>query len=203
MVVVRERKPPLFYRQSRAVRRLAVDRLFMVGMTVAVAGLLIFQASSLYSRSVLERVNAGGGNFDLAPGVTGTAYFSVMHGERAHLIFQMPAGTGITYTIYIYNMVDTIYGQRMFQYPVQSGSGAGSVVNVYMPGSYVDATYFVNFTVARPGPSALPMSVSVTAYSEFYMVQPFQYQAEIAGLILLAAGVIVVAARLSSYEPVF
>ena len=193
MVEVRVRQKSRIDRYTRLLRHMLNDRLLVVAIALALLGLAIFQLSSLSGRNQLQRIPTGGGTFLLANDKNSTVQFSAIHGETPHLVFSIKNGTEFSYVIYQYNNVQGPYGSEYFQFPVSSGIANSTDPNIYLPITYVDATYFINMTAVG---NTHPI-VSITAYSEFEMYQPFQFPAEIAGLLIMLTGIIMVAARLS------
>ncbi len=169
------------------------DRLLVVSLVVAICGFGLFQLSSISAMYVLQRIDTGQGTFLVAHGENSTLYFSAIHGQTPHLVFHFHSGSSVDYTIFKYNYVQGPYGNQYYQYRVANGTATTTNGNVYLPLVYVDTTYLVNMTAT--GQAA--QNVTVTAYSEFYLYQPFQYPAEIAGLLVMLAGIIMTAVRLT------
>lgn len=193
MVQVRVREKRSIDRHTRLLRHMLNDRLLVVAIALSLLGLAIFQLSALSAKNELQRVPTGGGTFILTQDRNSTVLFSAIHGETPHLAFSISNGTEFNYIIYQYNYVQGPYGSGYYQFPVKSGVVDSSNPNIYLPATYVDTTFFINMTASG---NTHP-NVSVTAYSEFYMYQPFQFPAEIAGMLLMLTGIIMVAARLT------
>lgn len=193
MVVVKERRPGPLKRRLMAFVKLFRDLPFVIAVIIIVSGVLLFQLSSLSANNVLQHLRTGGGTYDAMQGQNFTVYFSTPHSEWSHLIFSLSSGTVLKYTIFKYNLVETMYGTQYFQFKVDEGTVNSTYNSVYLPVTYIDATYYANVTILH-GPS---QTVSVKAYAEFYLYQPFQYPAEISGVVITVAGLIMMSVRLT------
>ncbi len=181
-------------RHTRALRRILSDRLLVIAVALAIIGLAIFQLSALYGRNQLERVPTGGGSYLLTQDNNSTAYFSAIHGETPHLVFSIKNGTEFNYVIFQYKYYPGPKGlEEYVQYQVSKGVLNSANPNVYLSTVYTDSAYFINMTaIGNTHPT-----VSMTAYSEFITHQGFQLPAEIAGLLIMLTGIIMVTTRLT------
>lgn len=198
MVIVKEKAPNPLVKRARLLSRRMRDLWIVISLVLIISGFLLFQVSSLYPRTVQQQISTGSGKFTVAPNQNYTVYFATLHGQSTHVVVDVPAGTVLGYTIYSYNYVATQFIVHYYQNKVAQGTVDSAHSNIYLPISYADTTFFINVTLAS-GPS---QTVNVHAYSNFYQVQKFLVPAEVAGVVLMVSGIIVLAVRITDIHSV-
>lgn len=198
MVIIKEKTPNPIVKRARLLGHRMRDMWIVISLILIISGFLLFQVSSLYPKNVLQELNTGSGGFTVVPNQNYTVYFATLHGQSTHIVVSVPTGTVLGYTIYSYSYVSTQFIVHYYQNQVKQGTVDNANSNIYMPVNYADTTYFINITLAS-GPS---QSVMVHAYSDFYQLQKFLIPVEVAGIVLMVSGVVVLAVRITEIQSV-
>lgn len=196
MVVIKEKTPNPIVKRARVLGHRMRDLWIVISLVLIISGFLLFQVSSLFPKTTLQEINTGSGAFKVSPNQTYTVYFATLHDQSTHIVVNVPPGTLLNYTIYSYNYVQTQFIVHYYQNKIIQGTVDSAHNNINMPVIYSDTTYFINVTLA----SGLSQNVTLHAYSDFYLVQKFLIPAEVAGVVLMVAGVVVLAVRITEIQ---
>ena len=197
MIEVKEKRPNPYVKGLKLFGRRLRDRWLILSVIIVLLGLMLFELSSAWPMYELKRLDTASRSFIPSFTQNTTVYFSTPHGELGHLLFSIPQGELLSYSIYYYSYYQTQSGEHYYQREVMHGTVDATNESVYMPVLYTDSTYFVNLTLAKGAAG----TVSLNAYAEFYTLQPVRYPLEIAGVLLLVAGIIGVAIRMTMLAP--
>ncbi|MEM3852653.1 MAG: hypothetical protein QXP70_06610 [Methanomassiliicoccales archaeon] len=191
---IRERKPGIGRRFRTSASRYLKDTIIIVFIFLLLAGITLFEVSSIFHYRQLIKINSGNGSFTIGHNQTVTVYFSILEGDITHVVVKTSQAMYMSYSIYTYAYVNTFYGSSYQQSLVANGNLNGTTSNIYLPVQYQDNNYFINLTLVSQGRA----QVSVAAYAEFYIYQPFQIPLEIAGVSLMILSIVLIAVRATS-----
>ncbi len=196
MVVIKhKRKKGLHYGIKTLLAKLS-DRWLLASIAVLVFGILLFNISAASPRQVLQKYATGGSAFTLKPGENASFKFGTPYNQATTISFTLGSGTVLNYSVYNYVVVTDLtygYGKTYYQNEVMHGTADYST-NMSIPVQPVDMTYFIN--ISNEGSTV--RNVTVYSYAEFYQLQPFQYPEEIAGVVSIAAGLLLLAIRITT-----
>lgn len=198
MVIVREKSPNPIVKRARLLGHRMRDVWIVIALVLILAGFLLFQVSSLYPKTVLQQVNTGSGKFTVVANQTYTVFFVTLHGQSTSILFNVPSGTVLGYAIFSYSYFMVHQEIHYSQNLLTQGTVDSAHSSINLPIDYADSTNFINVTLV----SGISQNVSLSAYSNIYQVQKFLFPEEIAGVVLMVAGIVVLSVRITEIQSV-